>query len=88
MSALLETRESVVLDETPASAEVREAALEGALAKEVAEGWEPETKPDIERVLIGHNKFRRILVRRRWGMRTIHELVDVDRRGIVSIHRV
>ena len=88
MSVVLENREAAVLDDLPLSAEVREAVLEHALAEQAAEGWEPETKPDIERVLVGHNKFRRILVRRQWGFRTIRELVDVDKRGTVSIRRV
>jgi len=67
---------------------VREAVLERALAEQAAEGWEPDTKPDVERVLVGHNKFRRILVRRQWGIRSLRELVEVDKRGTVSVRRV
>ena len=88
MSTLLETKASAVRDETPISSEVREAVLERVLAEQAAEGWEPETKSDNERVLVGHNKFRRILVRRQWGLRSIRELVDVDKRGTVSIRRL
>jgi hypothetical protein len=70
------------------STEVREAALDRAVAELAAEGWELETKPDVERVLVGHNRFRRILVRRKWGFRNLRELVEVDKRGAVSTRRV
>lgn len=88
MSAVREIHDAPVVGQTPISAEVREAALERAVAELVAEGWELDTKPDIERVLVGHNRFRRILVRRQWGFRNIRELVDVDNRGAVSTRRV
>ena len=89
MSTVQEIHEApVVVDDVPASAEVREAALERAVAELVAEGWKPETKPDIERVLVGHNKFRRLLVRRQWHVRDIREMVEVDKRGAVSTRRV
>lgn len=88
MSAVQEIHDVPVVGQTPISAEVREAALERAVAELAAEGWELNTKPDIERVLVGHNRFRRILVRRQWGIRNIRELVDVDKRGAVSTRRV
>ena len=88
MSAVREIHDAPVAGQTPISAEVREAALERAVAELAAEGWELDTKPDIERVLVGHNRFRRILVRRQWGIRNIRELVDVDKRGAVSTRRV
>jgi hypothetical protein len=84
----METHETPALYETPVSEEVRLAALERAVAEQTAAGWEPETKPDVERVLVGHSKFRRTLVRRQWGFRTLRELVAIDRRGTVSIRRV
>ena len=80
--------QSPVVGETPISDEVREAALDRAVAELAAEGWRPETKSDIERVLIGHNRFRRILVRRQWGIRSLCQLVEVDKHGNVATHRV
>jgi hypothetical protein len=88
VSAVQEIHDAPVVSQTPISAEVREAALERAVAELAAEGWQLDTKPDIERVLVGHNRFRRILVRRQWGIRNIRELVDVDNRGAVSTRRV
>ena len=88
MSAVREIHDAPVVGQTPISAEVREAALERAVAELAAEGWKPDTKPDIQRVLVGHNRFRRILVRRQWGIRNIRELIDVDKRGAVSTRRV
>ncbi|HEU5066481.1 MAG TPA: hypothetical protein VFT86_11525 [Gaiellaceae bacterium] len=88
MSATLDLTETPVLGKTPVSAEVRETVLERAVAEQAAEGWEPEKKPDVERVLVGRNKFRRILVRRKWGIRNLRELVEVDKRGTVSIRRL
>ena len=88
MSAVREIHDAPVVGQTPISAEVREATLERAVAELAADGWELDTKPDIERVLVGHNMFRRILVRRQWGIRNIRELVDVDKRGAVSTRRV
>ena len=88
MSAVREVHDAPVVGQTPISAEVREAALDRAVAELAAEGWELDTKPDIERVLVGHNRFRRILVRRQWGIRNIRELVDVDKRGAVFTRRV
>lgn len=88
MSVLQEIREAPVVGETPISEEVREEALDRAVAELAADGWELETKPDVERVLVGHNRFRRILVRRQWGIRNLRELVEVDKRGTVSTRRV
>jgi hypothetical protein len=88
VSAVQGIHDAPVVGQTPISAEVREAALDRAVAELAAEGWELETKPDVERVLVGHNKFRRILVRRQWGIRNLRELVEVDKRGTVSIRRV
>jgi hypothetical protein len=88
VSALLAIKETPVLGKTPVSAEVRQAALNRAVAEQAAGGWMPETNPEVERVLVGRNKFRRILVRRQWKIRSLRELVDVDKRGAVSIRRV
>ena len=88
MSAVQAIDEAPVLGKTPVSEEVREAVLARAVAQQGAEGWQPETKPDVERVLVGHNRFRRTLVRRQWGIRNLRELVEVDKRGTVSIRRV
>jgi hypothetical protein len=88
VSAVLEINEAPVLGKTPVSAEVRVAVLDRAVAEQAAEGWEPERKPDVQRVLVGRNTFRRILVRRQWGIRNLRELVEVDKRGTVSIRRV
>jgi hypothetical protein len=88
VSAVREIHDAPVVGETPISAEVREAALDRAVAELAAEGWELDTKTDIERVLVGHNRFRRILVRRQWGIHNLRQLVEVDKRGTVSIRRV
>lgn len=85
MSAVQETSEALIVGETPLSAEVRETVLDEAVAEQAAEGWALETNPDVEQVLVGHNKFRRVLVRRQWGIRTVRELVDVDKQGSISI---
>ena len=88
MSAVQEIHDAPVVDRTPISAEVRETALDRAVAELAAEGWKLETKSDVERVLVGHNRFRRILVRRKWGFRNLRELVEVDKRGTVSTRSV
>ena len=88
MSAVQEIRDAPVVGQTPISAEVREAALDRAVAELATEGWELDMKPDVKRVLVGHNRFRRILVRRQWGIRNLRELVEVDNRGTVSVRRV
>ena len=88
MSTTLDITRDPALYETPVSEEVRQAVLDRALAEETAEGWHPDTKSDIERVLVGHNRFRRVLVRRQWHVRNLRELVEVDRHGDLSIHRV
>jgi hypothetical protein len=85
MSAVQETSEALIIGETPLSAEVRETVLDREVAEQAAEGWALETNPDVEQVLVGHNKFRRVLVRRQWGIRTVRELVDVDKHGNISI---
>jgi hypothetical protein len=81
-------KDAPVAGTAPVSSEVRAAILERAVAEQTAEGWEPDTKPDVQRVLVGYHKFRQILVRRQWGFRNVRELVDVDKRGRVSIHRL
>jgi hypothetical protein len=88
VSAVQDIHEAPVVGQTPISAEVREAALDRAVAELAAEGWKLNTKPDVERVLVGHNRFRRVLVRRQWGFRNLRELVEVDKRGTVSTRRV
>jgi hypothetical protein len=87
MSTGQEIRSAPVVGKTPVSAELRETILERAVAERAAEGWALETKPDIERVLVGHNTFRRVLVRRQWG-RHVHELVEVDKEGSVSTRQM
>ena len=69
----------------PLSDEARHAALDGAVAKLEHEGWMLETRPDYERVLIGHNDFRRLVVQRKWGIGHRRELVEVDEFGDVSL---
>ena len=88
MSAVQEIRDAPVVGQTPISAEVREEALDRAVAELAAEGWKLETKPDVKQVLVGQNRFRRVLVRRQWGIRSLRELVEVDKRGTVSTRRV
>jgi hypothetical protein len=88
VSAVREIHDAPVVGQTPISAEVRAAALDRAVAELAAEGWVLETNPDVERVLVGLNRFRRILVRRQWGIRKLRELVEVDKRGTVSTRRV
>jgi hypothetical protein len=88
VSAVQDIHEAPVVGQTPISAEVREAALDRAVAELADAGWKLNTKPDVERVLVGHNRFRRILVRRQWGFRNLRELVEVDKRGTVSTRRV
>jgi hypothetical protein len=88
MSAVQELHHAPVVGDLSASDESRAAALDRAVAELAAEGWEPETKPDVERVLIGHNRFRRILVRRQLHVRSVFKLVEVDKQGAVSTRRV
>lgn len=88
MSATLEISRAPALYDTPVSEEVRQAVLDRAFAEQTAEGWEPDTKADVERVLVGHNRFRRVLIRRQWGVRNMRELIEVDRHGKLSIRRV
>jgi len=78
---------TTVQETVPMSAEGRHAALEKAVAELTVEGWGPETKRDNERVLVGHKEFRRLLVRRHWGL-SQRTLVDVDKRGKVEARAV
>lgn len=88
MSTVQDIREAPTVGRTPLSAELRETILDRAVAEQAAEGWALETKPDVERVLVGHNKFRRVLVRRQWSIRNVRELVEVDKQGNVSVRHV
>ena len=88
MSATLDITRDPALYETPVSDEVRQTVLDRALAEQTAQGWKPDMKADIERVLVGHKKFRRVLVRRQWHVRNLRELVEVDKHGERFIHRV
>lgn len=88
MSTVQDIREAPTVGRTPLSAELRETILDRAVAEQAAEGWALETKPDVERVLVGHNKFRRVLVRRQWSIRNVRELVEVDKQGSVSVRHV
>ena len=88
MSAVQEIRDAPVVGQTPISVEVREEALDRAVAELAAEGWKLETKPNVEQVLVGQNRFRRVLVRRQWGIRSLRELVEVDKRRTVFTRRV
>lgn len=73
---------------TALSGEERRAALERAVAGFVADGWRQERKLDFVRVLVGHNGFRTVLVRRRFGIHDRRQLVEVDTQGNVSIRPV
>lgn len=88
MSVVQEVRQAPIVGKTPLSAEVRETVLAQAVTEQAGQGWALETKRDVERVLVGHNKFRRVLVRRQWGIRNVRELVEVDKHGNVSIRDV
>ena len=57
MSAVREIHDAPVVGQTPISAEVREAALDRAVAELAAEGWELDTKPDIERFRASHDSI-------------------------------
>lgn len=70
------------------SAETRHATLDCAVADLEADGWHRDTKRDTERVLVGRNEFRRLLVKQRRPLGTMRELVDVDKHGTVTITRV
>jgi hypothetical protein len=74
--------------ETTRSTDERKAALERAVADLTAHGRRLESKPDYQAVLVGHNKYRAVLVRRQWGFRDRRELVEVDKQGEVSIRKV
>lgn len=74
--------------EEATSPDARKAALEHAVAELTAQGWKREAKRDYERVLVGHNGFRVVMVRRQWGFRDRRVLVDVDGHGVVSTRPV
>jgi hypothetical protein len=76
------------VQDTRISDEVRRETLDHAVADLEAEGWQRDPKRDNERVLVGHNEFRRLLVKRRRPLGTQRELVEVDRLGRVSVTRV
>lgn len=71
-------------DEVPLPAELRSAALDHFVAELMQQGWVSETKPDNERVLVGRNEFRRLLVQRRW-IRDRREVVDIDVHGQITV---
>ncbi|HET7759323.1 MAG TPA: hypothetical protein VFK62_05330 [Gaiellaceae bacterium] len=76
------------VQDLPISDETRLAALDRAVADLEAEGWHSDPKRDNERVLVGHNEFRRLLVRARRPLGTRRELVEVDKHGQISITSV
>ena len=76
------------VQDLPLSAETKHATLDRAVAELEAEGWHRDTKRDNERVLVGRNEFRRLLMKQRRPLGTIRELVEVDKHGAVSITRV
>ena len=73
---------------TEITTDERKVALDRTVSKLKSEGHRVESKPDINAVLVGHNEFRVLLVRRQWGIRNRHELVEVDKRGNISIRQV
>ena len=73
------------VQDLPISDETRRATLDRAIADLEAQGWHRDSKRDNERVLVGHNEFRRLLVRARRPLGTRRELVEVDKHGKVSI---
>ena len=82
MTTLLDMPKAGVVETTTGE---REAALGRAVADLTTQGWRVESKPDYRAVIVGHNKFREVLVRRQLGIRSRRELVEVDKRGNVSI---
>jgi hypothetical protein len=76
------------VQDLPISEETRLAALDRAVADLEAEGWHRDPKRDNERVLVGRNEFRRLLVRARRPLGTRRELVEVDKLGKISITRL
>jgi hypothetical protein len=76
------------VQDTRLSDETRRAALERAVADLEAQGWHRDPKRDNERVLVGHNEFRRLLVKARRPLPTRRELVEVDRHGKIATTRV
>ena len=77
-----------MVQELPLSDETRHTALDRAVADLEAEGWHRDPKRDNERVLVGRNEFRRLLVKARRPIGTRRELVEVDRYGRISITHV
>ena len=73
--------------ELPIDPARRQAALDNAVSERAAEGWALEQHDDYERVLVGHNQFRRLLLKRRGPLKR-RELVEVDKRGEITITRV
>lgn len=88
MNLVQDRRAPAVDDETLVSDEGRTAILGRAVAKFEAEGWALETKQDVNRVLIGKNRFRQVLCRKTWGIRNRREVVEVDKQGNVGIRPV
>lgn len=73
--------------EVEKSPDERRAALARAVADLTARGHTVESRPDYQRVLIGHNPFREVLVHRQFGRRR-YELLDVDKKGEVSVRKL
>ncbi|HYX75771.1 MAG TPA: hypothetical protein VE757_01220, partial [Gaiellaceae bacterium] len=59
----------------PISDETRRATLERAVADLKTQGWHRDLKRDNERVLVGHNQFRQLLVKSRRPLGSRRELV-------------
>jgi hypothetical protein len=85
MTTMLEAPEADA--STTLSSDERTASLERAVEDLTAQGRRV-AKPDYQAVLVGHDDFRVVLVRREWGIRDRFELVDVDREGKISIREV
>ena len=87
MTATLEAQTRVPTTVSLTSEE-RHTKLDRAVADLAPKGWTREAKTDYERVLVGHNEFRQLLVRRQWGIRNQRELIEVDREGNISIRPI
>ncbi|HEY6835287.1 MAG TPA: hypothetical protein VI142_02350 [Gaiellaceae bacterium] len=79
--------EDIPTIEVEKSPDERRAALAQAVAQLEARGHTVEPRPDYQRVLVGHNPFREVLVHKRFGLRR-YELVDVDKTGKVSVRDI
>jgi hypothetical protein len=88
MTTVRDMPEAGVIETAKSTDDERKAALERAVADLTAHGRRVESKPDYQAVLVGHNEFRVALVRRQWGIRPRRELVEVDKRGDISIRQV